>query len=115
MAWMDQTKKAKIASELKKVVPKSWKYTLSVRNHSTICMTIRSAPIDLANGKGHIGVNHYWLDKQFSGNMLVQFVKIRNALNTDNHDNSDAQVDYFDVGHYVDLQIGEWNRPFKVI
>src|SRR5690606_40972107 len=34
------------------------------------------------------------------------------ALNTGNWDRSDIQTDYFDVGHYVDLRIGTWDKPF---
>jgi hypothetical protein len=34
------------------------------------------------------------------------------ALNCDNYDNSDSMTDYFDVGHYVDLNIGKWDKPF---
>jgi hypothetical protein len=115
MAWMNQEKKAAISAELKKVMPKSWKYSLSVRNHSTLVLTIRSAPIDLTKGQPNINVNHYWLDKQFSGDLLVQFVKIRNAMNTGNWDHSDAMTDYFDVGHYVDIKVGDWDKPFKVM
>lgn len=117
MAWMNQEKKAKIASELKKVVPKGWKYSLRVRNHSTLVMTISSAPINLLeNSPDHryLNVNTYWLDKFFRGDLLVQFIKIRNAMNTDNYDRSDIQTDYFDVGHYIDINIGSWDKPFKV-
>lgn len=39
MAYMAQEKKAKIAEALKLVVPKGWKYHLSVKNHSSICFT----------------------------------------------------------------------------
>jgi phenolic acid decarboxylase len=48
MAYVNQEKKAKI---LKKVMPKGWKYSLAVRNHSTIVCTIKSAPVDLNIGK----------------------------------------------------------------
>ena len=47
MAYMNQEKKAKIAAALKTVVPKGWKYSLAVRNHSSIVMNIKSAPVDL--------------------------------------------------------------------
>jgi hypothetical protein len=33
---------------------------------------------------------------------------------TGNHDRSDIQSDYFDVGWYVDVNIGSWNRPYEV-
>ena len=124
MAYVDQAKKAKIAHALKAVVPKDWKYSLAVRNHSTIVMTIASAPFELI--KAHKGseyfnpetatycnVNPYhaaeFCDDECVSDVLVKIIE---TLNTDNHDNSDHQTDYFDVGHYVDLQIGRWNKPF---
>jgi hypothetical protein len=42
------------------------------------------------------------------------FGKIFDALNLENHDHSDIQSDYFDVGHYVELRIGAWKRPFVI-
>lgn len=139
MAYMDQGKKAKIAAELKKVIPKDWKYSLGVRNHSTIVLTIRSAPVDIieninerirrlhdndvmashnsnmvTNDYTHFQVNEYYLERQFSGEILTIMEKIKDALNLNNHDNSDSQTDYFDVGHYVSLNIGAWDKPFEV-
>ena len=105
MAFVDQSKKSRIAANLKKVVPKGWKYSLAVRNHSTIVMTIASAPFELI--------------KAFEGNAYIKdesvgevFAKIFEALNTDNYDRSDSQTDYFDCGHYVDLNLGRWDKPF---
>ena len=46
MAFMNQAKKRLIADALKKVVPPNWKYTLAVRHHTTIVMTIRAAPVN---------------------------------------------------------------------
>ena len=31
-----------------------------------------------------------------------------------NWDNSDAMTDYFDVNYYLHLNIGKWDKPFKV-
>lgn len=47
MAYMNQRKKAVIAEELKKVVPKDWRYTLRVENHRKIVCIIRSTPYTL--------------------------------------------------------------------
>jgi hypothetical protein len=121
MAFMGQEKKAKIAVELKKVVPKDWKYSLAVHNHSTICLTISAAPVDLVaanlrtNKEPYLQLNEHHLDLEYAGELLEIFQKIKNALNLNNYDNSDVQTDYFDVGHYVDISIGHWNRPFKVV
>lgn len=115
MAYVNQEKKGKIAAALKAVVPADWKYSLAVRHHSTIVMTIKKAPVDLylAN-RNHVDINHYHLDTNFDGELLETLKKIIRALNTDNYDNSDSMTDYFDVGHYVDLNIGRWDKPFQL-
>lgn len=120
MAWMSQEKKAKIAAKLKDVVPKGWKYTLAVRNRSEIVMTISEAPVDLLRackdfkeGNTSWAVNEYWVDRSFTPEVAEILSRIFDALNLDNHDNSDIQTDYFDVGHYVALLIGRWDKPFK--
>lgn len=128
MAYVSTEKKAKIAAALKAVVPADWKYTLAVRHHSTIVMTIRKAPINLLTEiKGDAartlvrsGVSPayanlggcYHIKDVFEGKTLETFQKIRDALNTDNYDRSDSQSDHFDIGHYVDVHIGKWDKPF---
>lgn len=123
MAFMNQDKKAKIAAELKKVMPAGWKYTLSVHHHSSITLRIMEAPIDLfAAHKGHsswsdgyIQLNEYHLGTQFEGELLKTFEAIRGAMNTGNWDESDTMTDYFNVGHYAYIHIGRWDKPFKVV
>ena len=131
MAYMSQEKKAKIAASLKAVMPKGWKYSLSVRNHSTLVLKISAAPVDLCEEvyqfqkadpyrtascpvekRDHLSVNEYYLERQFSDSLPV-FKKIIAAMNDGNHDNSDIQSDYFDVGFYTDIKIGTWDKPFK--
>lgn len=128
MAYMNQEKKAKIAAQLKRVVPKSWKYSLAVRNHSTICMTITQAPVDLIDAytmthcsdevrsacmrQRSCDVNPYYWHDHFQGSTLSVFKGIFEALNIDNHDRSDPITDYFNVGHYVEVLIGRWDKPF---
>lgn len=144
MAYVSKEKKAKIAAALKQVVPAGWKYSLAVHNHSQIVLTIQAAPVDIIEAyvnfaaarcvlKGdnfernnllqhaarvatdrNLDVNEYWLENQFTGELLEVFNKIRDALNTDNFDNSDVYTDYFHVGHYVGIRVGRWDKPFVV-
>ncbi len=134
MAYMNQEKKAKIAAELKGIIPKDWKYSLGVNNHSTIALTISAAPIDILEHmyiraqelarpddrnppkKGtYAQVNQYHLKNEFTGELFDIFQKINKALNLNNYNNSDSMTDYFDVGHYVDINIGKWDKPFVFI
>jgi len=126
MAYVSKEKKAKIAAALKQVVPAGWKYSLAVRNHSTIVMTIRSAPIDLIRAikptryfdpetVTHADINPYHYREQFGDEAVTeQLVRIFETLNTDNFDESDVMTDYFHVGHYVDVHLGKWGKPFEV-
>jgi hypothetical protein len=130
MAYMNQEKKKVIAAKLKEFMPKSWKYSLAVRNHSTIVMTIKSAPINLVaeyvastgmtsytdnDGNPYASINTYHAEDKFlSADTQNLITKIIDTLNTDNYDNSDVMTDYFNVGHYTDLDLGKWNKGFIV-
>lgn len=123
MAWMNQEKKAKIAAALKKVMPKDWKYSLAVRNNSTICLTIAAAPVDLIAAcknkcetvRTHLTLNECYLERAFDGEILTALTAAKDALNLDNFDKSDIQTDYFHVGHYIEISLGRWDKPFKTI
>ena len=138
MAYMNQERKARISGLLKEALKgEGMKYTISVRNFSTIVMKISAAPIDfiqnsretrkitprfdvhgvpIVDTREYLDVNPYWnLSEAFSGKALDVVKKCLTCLNDGNHDRSDSQSDYFDVGWYVDLRIGEYDKPFKVI
>lgn len=123
MAYVDQELKAKLAAAVKPVVPAGWKYTLAVRHNSTLVMTISEAPFDLLAALAprdrsskpltEASLNVYWIREQFQDECVADvFEKIRDALNTGNHDRSDPQTDYFDVGWYIEIRIGRWDKPF---
>src|SRR5207302_10134177 len=120
MAFMNQEKKAKIVEQLKKVMPRNWKYSLTVHHHSSITLAIMSAPVDLFGlhknrehwTNGYIQLNEYYLQNQYDSPVLDTMLKIRDAMNTGNWDKSDIQTDYFDVGHYAYIHIGKWDKPF---
>ena len=134
MAYMSQERKAQMAPAIKAVLKKyKIKGTLSVRNHSTLCLTITQGPIDFIGNinevtarhpryndrpmnpaKDHIDVNPYWYHEHFDGQALQFLQEIMPLMNTGNHDNSDIQTDYFDVGWYVDVNIGRWNKPYAL-
>ena len=127
MAHMNQNKKAVIAAELKKIVPAGWKYSLSVSNHMTIVMTIKQAPVDLIRALGanqyfnpetekSASVNVYHYDRQIVNEEVRAVIsKIIEALNISNWNRSDWMSDYHDVGHYVELNFGRWDKPFVCI
>ena len=121
---MSQEKKKEIAVEMKKALKGTGvKYTLGVKHHSTIVFNMKSAPIDfIANYNettdlfetDYVSVNPYHFEKHFTGKALEVLKKIFKVLNTGNWDKSDIMTDYFDVGWYKKVNIGQWNKPFVV-
>lgn len=127
MAYMSQEKKAKIAPVIKSVLKKyKVKGSLAVRNHSTLVLNLKSGSIDFLNDYGStpesrldaakfgIQVNPYWYHEHFTGKAKKFLSEVFTAMNAGNHDNSDIQSDYFDVGWHVDVNVGKWNKPYTV-
>ena len=71
--------------------------------------------IDYIRKNKSLDVNPYWYKEHFSGKARNFLMELLPAMNNGNHDNSDIQTDYFDVGWYVDVNIGRWNQPYQVI
>jgi len=134
MAYMNQQKKAIIASKLKPVLKKyGVKGSLKVSNHSTIVLNVKSGKIDFIknynstvgnqpggfrNGSAaekYLSINPYWFQEHFSGQPKEFLTEAMAALKgADWYDESDAQVDYFNTAYYVDINIGKWNKPYIV-
>lgn len=136
MAYMNQERKAQITKALKPVLAKyGVKGTLSVRGHSTICLTIKSGKIDFignsnrvcgndhyqvsrgfrANTSGYDQVNPYWFQDHYDGDAKAFLTEAFKALKVAGwYDRSDAQVDYFDTAYYCDINVGKWDKPYIV-
>lgn len=116
MAYYSQERKAGIAPQVKAVLKKyGMKGSLSVDNHSTVVLTLKSGPLNFfpsGSNYGSIDVYHY--DHHYRNNPkeLAFLSEVISLLNEGNHDNSDIQSDYFDVGWYVDINIGKWDKPY---
>ena len=65
--------------------------------------------------KDAMSINNYWYRDHFSNKVIRKFLdEIFRAMNDGNHNNSRAEIDYFDVGWYIDVNIGKWNKPYTV-
>lgn len=113
MAYITQETKKLINAALKDVIPKSWKWSLGVDNHSSLVLTVSSGDIELPSTD--VSFNHYWIDKNsLNKQSQVLMKKIIETINKtgSNYNNSDIQTDYFDVGFYINIHFGRWNKPF---
>jgi len=133
MAYMSQENKAKIAPKIKAILAKyKVKGSLAVRNHMTLCLNLKSGSIDfIANSNkvcgnshyqvargfkpstsGYDQVNPYHFKDHYDGKALAFMQEVFAAMNEGNHDHSDIQSDYFNVGWYVDVNIGKWDKQY---
>jgi hypothetical protein len=133
---MNQERKALINKMLKPVLAKyGIKGTLSVRNHSSIVLTLKSGKIDFIansnrvcaashwqvhkgwrpNTSGYSDVNVYWFQDHYDGLAKDFLTEAMAALKCAGwYDRTNAQIDYFDTAYYVDIHIGRWNKPYVV-
>lgn len=139
MAYFNQDRKSERAPAIKAILKKyGVKGSLAVRNHSTFVLNVKSGSIDFIENfiqtdadklsankmsddriayirkEGCLDVNVYWYKEHFSGKAKQFLSEVLTVMNKGNHDNSDVQTDYFDVGWYVDVNIGNWNKPYTV-
>lgn len=125
MAYFTQEMKKERTPAIKHICKEyGVKATFGVNNNSTFVINISSGEVDFfndlvndeyknrANKYKHLQVNPYWYHQHFEGKSKEFISKVLQAANKGNHDNSDVQTDYFDVGFYVDLNIGQWNKPY---
>lgn len=125
MAYVSQEMKAEIAPVVKKILTKyGLKGTLSVRNYSALVLTISKGKLDFlkayeeATGRKvtNIDVNVYHINNIYSGKMAKCLSELVEALKGPRYfDHSDAMIDYFHRSHYIDINIGRWNKPYEVI
>lgn len=114
------------------------KATLSGKGDSRLCLTIAEGPIDFIGNycetvkanrrmhdtqqvidwvqrEGNVSVNQYYLDSSFSGIALEYLEKAKAIMYADHWDKSDIQSDYFNCAYYIDVRVGKWNKPYKLV
>lgn len=131
MAYFRQEDKAAIAPAIKAILKKyNLKGSLAIKHHSTVVLNIKSGAIDFINNghavaeknperfgmhytkPTHENVNNYHYKSHYTGVAVEALTELLEVLNTGNYDKSDIMTDYFDVGFYVDVNIGQWNKPY---
>ena len=140
MAYVSQELKAKLAPSIKAVCKKyGIKASVAVSNHSTLVLNISQGNIDFIENyietdkaksyynymsedqisyirkNQSLDVNPYHYKDHFSGRALKFLQEVMSIMNKGNWDQSDIQTDYFNVGWYVDVNIGKWNKPYALV
>lgn len=128
MAYVSAEKSKAVRMALKAKFP-GWKFSVR-KSHGSMYVTVLAAPLDLKADrvipyherdnawigqeleKGNVSVNNYRIDSQWQGESLAALQAINAICNDGNWDKSDIQSDYFNVGWYVNIEFGNWDKPF---
>ena len=140
MAYVSQELKSKLSPKIKAICKKyKVKASIAVRHHSTLVLNVKSGKIDfienyiktdadkVAANKmspdtiAHIrknqslDVNTYWAHEHYSGKAKQFLTEMISAMKgPEFFDHTDAQTDYFHCSHYIDINIGKWDKPYIV-
>lgn len=133
MAHMNQEKKKALAPAIKAVLKKyNVKGTIGVRHYSSLVVNLRSGALDfigVANAdnkaaaewrgqephviKDNYQANPYYAHESGDETVANFFKELVAAMKGQMwYNNSDAQIDYFDTAYYLDINVGNWDKPY---
>lgn len=113
MAYISPAKVKEIRNNLKAAFPEI-KFSVRGDNHTAIRVTILKSPYDFGMKGNYSDVNHYWLHESTLNHRDI-LEKIVQISNDGNYDESRPEIDYFSVGWYFTLKIGDWDRPYQMV
>ena len=103
------------------------KASFSGSNSSSLNLTIHSGVIDFfeyltpeikrqcIKEEFNLQLNHYYLSDWFEDSIALDYLSKAYSIMLEGHfDESDSQSDYFYCSWYNHIQIGKWNKPYKV-
>jgi hypothetical protein len=103
------------------------KASFSGSNSISLTLTIHSGVIDFFEYLDseirdkyteiyYLQLNHYYISEWFEDSKAKEYLLKAYSIMLEGHyNNSDIQSDYFDVAWYMHIQIGKWDKPYKVI
>ena len=120
MAYISQEEKKELAPGIKAVLKKyGVKGTIAVRGYSSLVVNIKSGVLDLMGDCGlpdedSFQVNPYYAEERAKDPKIGSFYgELLAAMKgTKWYNNSDVQIDYFDIAYYVDINVGKWDTGY---
>ena len=62
----------------------------------------------------NISINYQWMNIIPASPCLAYFQDALEIMLEGHYDNSDSMTDYFDTAWYISIQVGKWNKPYKL-
>jgi hypothetical protein len=118
MAYISTERVKSIRDQIKNAYPR-YKWSVSRRHGSTVVIVLQES--DLPYDNVHQPINQYWFKESekltTKTKLIIQHVlEICNSVERCYDRNAgDVGADYADSTYFIDLDIGQWDRPHKII
>lgn len=117
MAYISTEQVKSIREQIKNAYP-NYKWSISRRHHSTVVICLQESDLPIV---GNVQVNQYYIKDDVKlpekGKEIFQRVMdICNSVERCYDRNfGDPYADYGDSSYFIDLDIGYWDKPHKII
>ena len=130
MAFISQQDKKTLAPAIKAVFKKyGLKGTISIQHHMTLCANVSAGRLDLIGAAAQVGdfrssgyyqANAYRPTNEKYKDINIDIFNFYEDLKKAMKgaiwfDKSDIMTDYFHTAFYIDINIGQWNKPYKLL
>ena len=130
MAFISQDDKKTLAPAIKAVFKKyGLKGTISIQHHMTLCANVSAGRLDLIGAAAQVGdfrssgyyqANAYRPTNEKYKDINIDIFNFYEDLKKAMKgaiwfDKSDIMTDYFHTAFYIDINIGQWNKPYKLL
>ena len=130
MAFISQQDKKTLAPAIKAVFKKyGLKGTIAIKNHMTLCANVSAGRLDLLGAaaavsslrsNGYYQANAYRPTNQKYKDINIDIFNFYEELKKAMRgsiwfDKSDIMTDYFHTAYFIDINIGQWNKPYKLL
>ena len=130
MAFISQEDKKTLAPAIKAVFKKyGLKGTIAIKNHMTLCANVSAGRLDLIGAAAQIGdfrssgyyqANAYRPTNEKYKDINIDIFNFYEDLKKAMKgaiwfDKSDIMTDYFHTAYYMNINIGRWNKPYKLL
>ena len=130
MAFISQQDKKTLAPVIKAVFKKyGLKGTISIKNHMTLCANVSAGRLDLLGAaaavsslrsSGYYQANAYQPTNEKYKDINIDIFNFYEDLKKAMKgalwfDKSDIMTDYFHTAYFLDINIGQWNKPYKLL
>jgi hypothetical protein len=103
MAYITSEEVKEIRNEIKAAFPKTFKFSITREHYCKVNVALMASPLEIEGN----------LNRTFKNHKTIKRI-IDSIVNKKNFDLSDSMTDYFHVGFYTHIQVGQWDKPYQV-